>query len=231
MTDFLGIGYQTTCTVNGMWYIGIHKVRNRNTMDPDYIGSGETLKRAIRKHGRGAFRRTILRTFSSESDMKAWEEKVVTETEVRNRRCYNAQTGGIYRKGFRHSAATRAKMSATRKGRPLTEKNKAGISKALTGMVRGPMSAEQRRKISDTLKGRSRPRDVIAKISATQRGVPRPKATPETRRKMSLAQVHPVLVENVEYANIAVASRETGIARDAIRYRIRSGRSGYARLH
>ncbi|AKE44662.1 NAD synthetase [Sinorhizobium phage phiM9] len=53
-----GFIYETTCTVNGMKYLG------RKVGDPDveseYLGSGKHLVRAVKKHGRENFIRRIV---------------------------------------------------------------------------------------------------------------------------------------------------------------------------
>lgn len=52
--------YLTTCLINGVQYVGRHKVSNPVTLDPNYIGSGTLLKRAIKKHGKENFKRKII---------------------------------------------------------------------------------------------------------------------------------------------------------------------------
>lgn len=56
----------------------------------------------------------------------------------------------------RHSAETRAKMSAASKGRPKTEEHRAALSKAKMGIKRGPQSEDHRRKISDAQRGKTK---------------------------------------------------------------------------
>ena len=41
--------YKTTNSVNGHYYIGVHKTEDFND---GYIGSGTVLKKAIKKHGK-----------------------------------------------------------------------------------------------------------------------------------------------------------------------------------
>jgi hypothetical protein len=55
-----------------------------------------------------------------------------------------------------HSPATRAKISASKKGVPLSEEHKAKCSATQKGRVKGPLSEEQKAKQSAVMKGRVR---------------------------------------------------------------------------
>lgn len=93
--------------------------------------------------------------------------------------------------GIKRSEETKAKMSASQKGRTKTEEEKLNISKGMTGKKRGPHSEETRRKISEGQKGQKREchsEETKAKMSAAQRGKTRPPFSEETRRKMSDAR-------------------------------------------
>lgn len=85
------IVYKTTCALNGMYYIGVHKTKN---IEDGYIGSGKYLSRAIKKYGKEHFSREILYMFNNEQDMFAKETELVTEEIVKDSESYNCKLGG-----------------------------------------------------------------------------------------------------------------------------------------
>lgn len=85
------IVYRTTNLVNGKYYIGKHKCQSPND---GYLGSGTLLKQAIKKHGRGSFRREILHQCDTEEQAYQLEQQIVTESLMNDPQCYNMRTGG-----------------------------------------------------------------------------------------------------------------------------------------
>jgi hypothetical protein len=83
--------YKTTNRVNGKVYIGCHKTLNP---DDDYIGSGTILKRAIKKHGRENFEKTILFVFDTPEEMFSKEAEIVDRLFVESDNTYNLLEGG-----------------------------------------------------------------------------------------------------------------------------------------
>ena len=81
--------------------------------------------------------------------------------------------------GYKHSAETCAKMSASKKGVPKSAETRAKISAAKKGHKH---SAESRAKMSAANKGRILSAETCAKISAAKKGVP---LSAETRAKLS----------------------------------------------
>ena len=43
----IGIIYKTNCLKDGKIYVGQHRVKNKETLDPWYIGSGSDLEKYI----------------------------------------------------------------------------------------------------------------------------------------------------------------------------------------
>ena len=82
-------------------------------------------------------------------------------------------------KGRKHSAESRAKMSAANKGVPKSAEHRAKISAAKKGV---PVSAEHCAKISAANKGVPMSAEHYAKLSAARKGVP---LSAESRAKMS----------------------------------------------
>jgi hypothetical protein len=68
--------YQTTNKIDGKIYVGKHQTAN---LDDGYLGSGKLLRRAIKKHGKENFKKTILHIFETEVEMNTREAEIVTE--------------------------------------------------------------------------------------------------------------------------------------------------------
>jgi hypothetical protein len=87
------IVYKITNTINGKYYIGVHKT---NDINDDYFGSGVYLKRAIAKHGKEFFNKSILHIFDNSVDAFNKEKELVVVSED----SYNLKEGGCG--GFDH---------------------------------------------------------------------------------------------------------------------------------
>jgi hypothetical protein len=60
--------YKTTNTLNGKFYIGKSKYD-----DPDYIGSGSILKKAIKKYGKENFVKEVIEHCEDETQLNIRE--------------------------------------------------------------------------------------------------------------------------------------------------------------
>lgn len=126
--------YKTTNTLNGMFYIGKHKTKNPNDR---YLGSGDRLIYAVRKHGRKNFKKEILYIFDNESDMNAKEAEIVNAAFCLREDTYNITTGGLGGwLGLTLSEEHRKKLSISHMGikhchtTPHTEESKEKMSKS-----------------------------------------------------------------------------------------------------
>jgi group I intron endonuclease len=129
--------YTITNTVNGRVYVGKsvmpatrwtqHKVDSRKGSSPLY--------RAMRKYGIGAFEFVVVEECSSESESydaeKRWISRLNSTTDGWG---YNQTAGGTGT--FQASSATRAKMSAAKKGKKQSPEAVALRAAANTGKVR-----------------------------------------------------------------------------------------------
>ena len=102
--------------INNKIYIGKHTTKNPYD---NYMGSGKSLKAAIKKYGSENFEKTILYCFDSENEAYLKESEIVTAEFVKREDTYNLVTGG---EGFstgennpffnkKHSEESRLKMS------------------------------------------------------------------------------------------------------------------------
>ena len=89
--------YKIVNTVNGKFYIGMHKTTDIND---DYYGSGINIRAAIKKYKIENFKKYILHVFAKRKDAIKKEKELVTEELIKNPMCYNLTVGG--NGGFHH---------------------------------------------------------------------------------------------------------------------------------
>ena len=112
--------YMIVNKINNKIYIGKHTTKNPYD---SYMGSGKTLKAAIKKYGLENFEKTFLYCFDSEDEAYLKESEIVTAEFVKREDTYNLVTGGKglssedmrgennYFSGKHHSEITKQKMS------------------------------------------------------------------------------------------------------------------------
>ena len=83
--------YKTTNLVNNKYYIGMHSTDN---LEDGYLGSGNRLRLAIRKHGKENFKRDILEFCESRIELQKLEKEIVTINEIAKKDCMNLRIGG-----------------------------------------------------------------------------------------------------------------------------------------
>lgn len=104
--------YKTTNLVNGKIYIGKHET---NDINDGYLGSGNLIRRAIKKYGRENFKREILFECSSKEEMDIKEAELVNEEFLKRDDVYNIKLGGDGGFDFiNHNNEVKAKASSTR---------------------------------------------------------------------------------------------------------------------
>lgn len=112
--------------------------------------------------------------------------------------------------------AHRRAISESKKGKPLTEKQLAGISRANLGK---PKSEAHKRAMSEARKGVQMTPEAIAKAVATKR------ANGTARR-----QPIPVEIHGVRYKSQTEAAQALGVSQANISIGMKVGRPGYVRL-
>jgi hypothetical protein len=83
--------YKTTNLKNGKYYIGMHSTSNLND---GYLGSGERLRRSVRKHGKENFKLEILEFFKDRESLAKRERELVNEEVIKDEMCMNLKPGG-----------------------------------------------------------------------------------------------------------------------------------------
>ena len=133
--------YKTINLVNGKIYIGQHCGSN-----PNYIGSGILISKAIKKYGRENFKREILEYCDNVDHMNEREIIWIARYDSTNPLIgYNLARGGgglteesikkmsKAMRGKKHSEETKKKLSEAWKGRKVSEESKKKMSEARKG--------------------------------------------------------------------------------------------------
>jgi group I intron endonuclease len=180
--------YKTTNLVNGKQYIGRDKHNN-----PNYLGSGPLLKKAIKKYGKENFKKEIIEECSSFEQMVEREEYWLNYYDVGNNPSFynrhNFSCGGATygMTGKKHSEGhkkriseslmgrklsdeTKKKMGLSKRGRIVSDETKKKMSQSKIGKQRHPRSEEHRKKLSEANIGKTLSDETKMKISIANRG-------------------------------------------------------------
>jgi len=125
--------YKTVNKIDGKAYIGKDAQNN-----PKYLGSGISLKKAIKKYGKENFKKEILEYCESKQELWKREEYWLNKFNVKNdsnfynrtNKAFGAWEGRIY---LPPSKETKLKMSMAKQDIPLSEEHKQSISEAMKG--------------------------------------------------------------------------------------------------
>jgi hypothetical protein len=190
--------YETTNLINGKKYRGFHQTKD---IGDGYLGSGNSMIKAIKKYGKHNFKKEILEYCITKEDMIEKEKFYVDEEWVNRKDTYNLKTGGIrdfklsdiscnrikesydkvsrvpWNKGRKdvYSEETLFKMSDARVGKSLSNVTKQKIKEKSKYQI---CTDSTRKKISDRLK-------LEYKNGSRKKLVLHSK---ETKEKMSMSQ-------------------------------------------
>ena len=203
-------------------YVGFHK----GSPDDGYVCSSKHMKKEY-KNRSSDFTRQIIAN-GTYDDCRVLEAKIIRSMLDNEIPCYNLNVNGA----IVFTPEIRAKISATHKGKvisekhrqaisewnktargPVTEETKEKIRQKKLGVKRGPMSDEQKKKISMAGQGLKRPDGFGAAVTARQLGTkrknPYPESGKEKNRIASTGKKHsPETLEKLKAAK-AVISEET----------------------
>lgn len=153
--------YKITSLINGKYYIGCRSSK-RGPIEDEYLGSGDWIKRSIRKYGKENFYKEIICICNTKEEKFKKEREIVNEKLLKDPLCMNIVLGGsggyvcdlsgekngMYGKpgpwkGKKLSEETKTKLRTARakqimpspwnKGRPLPQEIKDKISRGLIG--------------------------------------------------------------------------------------------------
>ena len=148
--------YKTVNAINGKFYIGQDSNNN-----PEYLGSGTLLKRAIEKYGKENFIKEIVEVCSTKTELNEREKYWIKETKAQEIG-YNIAEGG--NGGNTYDEETRQRISQEFRGREVDPKT---IEKAKKTREKRKqenpdvykMSEEQKQILSKTHKGKVHPKE------------------------------------------------------------------------
>lgn len=83
--------YKTTCLATSKWYIGMHST---DDLDDGYMGSGQQLRRSIKKHGKGQHKTEVLEFLPDRKTLGEREAELVTRKLMEDKLCMNLTCGG-----------------------------------------------------------------------------------------------------------------------------------------
>lgn len=181
--------YKITNTLNGRYYIGVHKTNNPYDK---YYGSGIIIKDAIRKYGKTNFSKEILFIFNNKDDAYNKEKELVNSTSLKDPLIYNIQEGGI------------PTIDWSNKRKEEFSKNMSGVNHPLFGKK---ISDETKKRISESSIGRKNSKESIEKSLTTRKINNKPnilkgrKLSDADKLKKSIAALNKVKI-TCPYCNI-----------------------------
>jgi group I intron endonuclease len=200
--------YIVTNLINGKKYIGMDSANN-----PEYLGSGYQIKKAIEKYGRSNFKKDILETCLTLEELREREIYWINKfSAVESPNFYNLLgTKTPSQKGRTRTLETRAKISHTKQeyfrthagsnaGRTFPQEVRDKISRSKKGTK---LSKETREKLSEVRKGRKC--TWGDKIAETKKGTPNSKVW----KPVEQYDLQGNLIKT--YPGVSVAKTETGI--------------------
>jgi group I intron endonuclease len=171
--------YKTTNLINEKIYVGQDSKNN-----PDYLGSGIYLKRAIKKYGKENFKKEIIEHCKTKNELNKREIYWIKKLNA-IKKGYNISVGGEGGNlffGKKHSKEAKLKISEFNKGKKLSNEIKDKIRQSHIGMHH---TDETKRKLKLLQLGRVPNAETKRKMTLAHIGM---RHTDETKKKMSLSR-------------------------------------------
>lgn len=168
--------YKTTNLINGKFYIGKDSKEN-----PDYLGSGLLLKKAINKYGIKNFKKEVIEFCDSKQQLDEREIYWIDKLDAKNNKIgYNIATGGsggdtISNNPKRDLISKHISQSLS--GRKFTEKHKDNIRKKakesfILGKRKNLFKNKNNKGINNGMYGHKHTKETKSKMSKLKKGIP-----------------------------------------------------------
>lgn len=190
--------YKTINLINGKFYVGKDEKNN-----PNYLGSGINLQKAIKKYGKENFLKEILEVCSTREELIEREKYWIRETKAQEVG-YNIADGGwggnTYTeetrqriskefRGRKHKPETIKKLKGIKKNPKLSDEERQRRRQKILELRNNPEFMKKQKEAFDKCKKHYSPEFLSMQKSENQRGEKGPnwgkKASKETRAKMS----------------------------------------------
>ena len=169
--------YKTTNLINEKIYVGQHST---DKLSDGYLGSGDILKQAIKKHGRKNFKREILLyCLSCQKHIDFFEQKFIKELNSISPNGYNITEGGGGMVGFPawnkgktgiYSEEVLEKMRVKATGRKSKKKGRPVPREIVEKQRKSLLEAHSSGKISPSFLGKTHSKESIEKMSESSKG-------------------------------------------------------------
>jgi len=158
--------YKTTNILNGKYYIGMHST---DDLDDGYLGSGNRIRLAVKKHGKENFKREILEFFETRVELKIREAEIVNLDEIAKKECINLVIGG---NGFTSEFAKECVNKSNLRQEILRETNPEWVAKYKQNSSKGQKLAYEkgRKKVIPNWNGLIHSDETKLKMSEVKKG-------------------------------------------------------------
>ena len=159
--------YKTTNILSGKYYIGMHST---NDLEDGYLGSGNRLRLAIRKHGKENFKREILEFCETRDELIKRETEIVNLDEIAKKECMNLVIGG---NGFTSEYAIICVIKSNKKQQFLRENDSKWVerySEKKSEALKKAYNEGRRKIITPDWNGRVHSEETKLKMSEVKKG-------------------------------------------------------------
>jgi hypothetical protein len=195
--------YETRNKINNKIYIGVNKVLETDILNEKYLGSGNSIKRAIKKYGRKNFSKKILFIFTDKEEAYSKERELVDELFILREDTYNLCVGGKGARGRKMSKEQKDSISKFHKGKEISLEQRKLLSERMNELysktdLRNKVSIGVKRsfkedpsiieRIRSSMKERAKDPEYIKKVSDGVKKAANWKDRPDYLKKMSEAK-------------------------------------------
>ena len=137
--------YKTINLINGKYYIGMHSTSDLND---GYIGSGDKIRKSIRKYGKENFKFEIVEMLPDRITLKKRESEIINEELLSDKMCMNLVYGG----GGGYISSEGVKKGREKTDKILKEKYGENFKSIISKNYYNNLTIEERLKLNEKIK-------------------------------------------------------------------------------